>query len=129
MNIGELAKATGVSAKLIRHYESIGLISKASRSVSGYRNYNDSDVNILVFVKRARKLGFPIKEIKQLLGLWKNKGRSSKEVKALAIEHLKELEAKIVELQYMADTLKHLSKHCHGDDRPNCPIIDSLGSN
>ena len=126
MNIGELAKSTGVSAKLIRHYESIGLISKASRSTSGYRNYSENDVNILIFVKRSRNLGFPIKEIKQLLSLWKNKGRTSKEVKALATEHLKTLEEKIAELQYMVNTLKHLSKNCHGDDRPGCPILESL---
>jgi MerR family gold-responsive transcriptional activator of gol and ges genes len=126
MNIGELSKASGVSSKLIRHYESIGLISKASRSMSGYRQYGENDVHILRFIKRGRVLGFPMKEIKQLLGLWKNKGRSSKDVKALAISHLRILENKILELQEMADTLRHLSRNCHGDHRPSCPIIESL---
>lgn len=126
MNIGELAKTSGVNAKLIRHYESIGLISKASRTLSGYRQYNENDVHILRFIKRARTLGFPMKEIKQLLGLWRNKGRTSKEVKAMAVIHLRNLENKILELQEMADTLRHLSRNCHGDHRPDCPIIESL---
>lgn len=126
MNIGELSKESGVSAKLIRHYESIGLISKASRAASGYRQYSENDVHILRFVKRGRNLGFPMKEIKQLLGLWKNKGRSSKDVKALAVVHLQTLENKILELQEMADTLRHLSRTCHGDHRPECPIIENL---
>ena len=126
MNIGELSKASGVSAKLIRHYESIGLISKASRNVSGYRQYSENDIHILRFVKRGRILGFPMKEIKQLLGLWNNKKRSSKDVKALAVAHLRVLENKIIELQEMADTLRHLSKNCHGDHRPDCPIIENL---
>lgn len=126
MNIGELSKASGVSTKLIRHYESIGLISKATRNLSGYRQYSENDIHILRFVKRGRILGFSMKEIKQLLGLWKNKGRSSKDVKALALVHLKALENKIHELQEMAETLRHLSKNCHGDHRPDCPIIESL---
>lgn len=126
MNIGELSKASGVSAKLIRHYEAIGMIPKASRTRSGYRQYSENDVHILRFIKRGRGLGFPMKEIKQLLGLWKNKGRSSKDVKALAVVHLKSLENKILELQEMADTLRHLSRTCHGDNRPECPILESL---
>lgn len=126
MNIGELSKASGVSAKLIRHYESIGLISKASRTRSGYRQYGENDVHILRFIRRGRSFGFPMKEIKQLLGLWKNKGRSSKDVKALAVVHLRSLENKILELQEMADTLRHLSRNCHGDHRPDCPIIENL---
>jgi MerR family copper efflux transcriptional regulator/MerR family gold-responsive transcriptional activator of gol and ges genes len=126
MNIGELSKETGVSTKLIRHYEEIGLIPKAARSTSGYRKYSDNDVYVLRFIKRGRNLGFPMKEIKQLLGLWRNKGRSSKDVKALALSHLKNLDRKIHELQEMAETLRHLAKNCHGDNRPGCPIIDSL---
>lgn len=126
MTIGELAKQSGVNAKLIRHYESTGVISKATRSTSGYRQYSENDIHILRFVKRARNLGFPMKEIKQLLGLWKNKGRSSKDVKSLAVVHLRALENKILELQEMADTLRHLARTCHGDHRPDCPIIETL---
>lgn len=128
MNIGELSKASGVSTKLIRHYESIGLISKATRTRSGYRQYGENDVHILSFIRRGRNLGFPMKEIKQLLSLWKNKSRSSKDVKALAMAHLKNLEIKIAELQEMASTLRHLSMNCHGDHRPDCPIIVNLES-
>lgn len=126
MNIGEVAKASGVNAKLIRHYEAIGIIPKASRTDSGYRVYSDTDVNILTFVKHARSLGFSMKEIKKLVSLWRNKSRASSDVKALANTHIKEMEQKILELQEMVKTLKHLSKHCHGDDRPDCPILDGL---
>lgn len=126
MNIGDAAKASGVNAKLIRHYESIGIIPKASRSDSGYRMYSDADVNILSFVKRARNLGFSMKEIKKLVGLWRNKSRSSADVKNLALAHVKNMEQKILELESMVKTLKHLAKCCHGDSRPDCPIIDSL---
>ena len=126
MNIGELAKSSGVSAKLIRHYEDIGLISKAARSTSGYRQYSENDVHILKFVKRGRLLGFSMKEIKQLLSLWKNKTRSSKDVKSMAVQHLRTLENKILELQEMADTLRFLARNCHGDNRPDCPIIENL---
>lgn len=126
MNIGEVAKASGINAKLIRHYESIGIIPKASRTESGYRVYSDTDVNILSFVKHARSLGFSMKEIKKLVSLWRNKSRASSEVKALASSHIKEMEQKIAELQEMVKTLKHLSKNCHGDHRPDCPILDGL---
>lgn len=126
MNIGELAKSSGVNAKLIRHYESIGLIPKAKRTDSGYRSYTENDIHILRFVKRGRSLGFAMKEIKQLIGLWRNKTRASKEVKALAISHLRELETKILELQEMADTLRHLARTCNGDHRPDCPILKEL---
>lgn len=126
MNIGEAAKASGVNAKLIRHYESIGLIPKARRSVSGYRVYSETDVHILAFVKRARGLGFSMKEIKRLVDLWRNKKRASMEVKKLALSHIRSLETKISELQSMADTLKHLAKNCHGDERPDCPILENL---
>jgi len=126
MNISDAAKKSGVSDKLIRHYESIGLIPKAARSHSGYRIYRDADVHILTFVKRARKLGFSMKEIQKLISLWRNKSRASKEVKNLALAHLKDLDTKISELQGMANALRHLSSNCHGDDRPDCPILTDL---
>ncbi|MGZ3701759.1 MAG: Cu(I)-responsive transcriptional regulator, partial [Bdellovibrionota bacterium] len=126
MNIGELAKLSGVNAKLIRHYESLGIIPKAARSDAGYRVYRDTDVQFLTFVKRARGLGFSMKEIKKLVGLWRNKSRSSKEVKALALEHIKALELKIRETQLMAENLRRLASSCHGDTRPVCPILEDL---
>ncbi|MBX9768695.1 MAG: Cu(I)-responsive transcriptional regulator [Bdellovibrionales bacterium] len=128
MNIGEVAKLSGINAKLIRHYESIGIIPKASRAESGYRIYGDNDVNVLVFVKRARVLGFSMPEIKKLLGLWRNRSRASKDVKSLAFKHIEEMEAKIESLQKMVESLKHLTKNCHGDSRPDCPILDDLAS-
>lgn len=128
MNIGEASKKSGVSAKLIRHYESIGLIPKASRALSGYRTYSDREVNILKFVKRSRSLGFSMEEIKKLVSLWRNKKRTSQEVKKLATKHIDELEQKITELQSMVETLKHLAMNCHGDDRPDCPILDELAA-
>lgn len=126
MNIGEVAIASGVNAKLIRHYESIGLIPKVGRSAAGYRIYKESDIHILTFVKRARSLGFSMKEIKKLVSLWRNKSRASSEVKLMALAHVKMLEQKIEELKSMADTIRHLSKNCHGDHRPDCPILDDL---
>ena len=126
MNIGEIAKSSGVNAKLIRHYESIGLIPKAARTESGYRFYKESDVQFLRFIKRARGLGFSMKEIKTLLGLWRNKSRKSEDVKNLANKHIKELETKILEMQEMVDNLKALSHKCHGDSRPECPILKTL---
>jgi len=126
MTIGEAAKISGVNAKLIRHYESIGIIPKASRTDSGYRTYTETDVHILSFVKRSRTLGFSMKEIKKLVSLWRNKARASAEVKTLAIKHIEEMEKKILELQDMVKTLKHLSKNCHGDGRPDCPILNDL---
>ena len=126
MNIGELAKESGVNAKLIRHYEAIGLIPKASRTDAGYRIYSSTDVQFLRFIKRARGLGFSMKEIKKLIGLWRNKTRASKEVKALAQAHIRELETKISEMQEMAENLRKLAKNCHGDSRPDCPILTGL---
>lgn len=126
MNIGELSKISGVNAKLIRHYESIKLIPKATRTAAGYRKYSENDVHILRFIKRARSLGFSMKEIHKLIGLWRNRSRNSKDVKALAVKHLRELETKILELQEMADTLRHLAQTCHGDHRPDCPILSDL---
>jgi MerR family transcriptional regulator, copper efflux regulator len=128
MNIGEAAKISGVNSKLIRHYESIGIVPKASRSDAGYRTYTETDVHILSFVKRSRTLGFSMKEIKKLVSLWRNKSRASSEVKNLANKHIEEMEQKILELQSMVKTLKHLSKNCHGDGRPDCPILNDLAS-
>ena len=126
MNIGQAAKASGINAKLIRHYESIGIIPKASRTDAGYRVYSQDDVHTLSFVKRARSLGFPMKEIKKLVSLWRNRSRASSDVKALAQMHIKVLDTKIRELEEMRNTLKYLSSHCHGDHRPNCPILEGL---
>jgi len=128
MNIGEAARHSGVSAKMIRHYEGIGLIPKATRSYSGYRTYAASDVHTLRFVRQARSLGFSIKQIEQLLGLWRNQRRPSSKVKALAQEHIAELDARIVEMQAMKRTLQELAAHCHGDERPECPILDGLSA-
>ncbi|MFN3454025.1 MAG: Cu(I)-responsive transcriptional regulator [Pseudobdellovibrio sp.] len=126
MNIGEAAKVSGVNAKLIRHYESIGIVPKASRSESGYRVYSDNDVHTLTFVKRARRLGFSMKEIKKLVGLSRSLSRASADVKALALGHVKEMELKVEKLQSMIKTLRHLARNCHGDQRPDCPIIEGL---
>ena len=126
MNIGEAAKASGVNAKLIRYYESIGLIPEAGRTASGYRVYTPNDVNVLRFIKRARTLGFSIERIQLLVGLWQDRSRSSAEVKRVALDHVAELEAKITELRAMSDTLKELAQACHGDDRPDCPILRDL---
>ncbi len=126
MNIGALAKSSGVNAKLIRHYESIGLIPKASRSDSGYRVYSENDVQFLRFIRRARGLGFSMKEIKKLIGLWRSKNRASREVKALALSHVQDLEKKILEMQEMVHNLRLLARNCHGDSRPECPIIKNL---
>ena len=128
MNIGEAAKISGVNAKLIRHYESIGIIPKAIRSDAGYRTYSETEVHILSFVRRARSLGFSMKEIKKLVGLWRNKSRASSEVKNLAVKHIEEMEQKIYELQEMVKTLKHLAKNCQGNSRPDCPILNDLAS-
>lgn len=128
MNIGEAAAASGVNAKLIRHYESIGVIPKAQRTEAGYRVYTQNDVHVLTFVRRARDLGFSMKEIKKLVGLWRNKTRASAEVKALALKHVKELDQKISELEAMSKTLKQLARTCHGDQRPECPILETLAT-
>jgi Cu(I)-responsive transcriptional regulator len=126
MNIGEAASASGVSAKMIRYYESIGLIEPPARTEAGYRVYAGEDVHTLRFVKRARTLGFSIEETRELLALWHDKSRASADVKAFALKHIGELETKIAELQGMAQTLRHLARHCHGDHRPDCPILEDL---
>jgi MerR family transcriptional regulator, copper efflux regulator len=126
MTIGQAAKSSAVSAKMIRHYESIGLLPKAQRTESGYRLYDETDVHSLRFIQRARSLGFPLETIRTLLALWRNRRRSSAQVKDLAERHIADLERKIAEMQAMVRTLKHLAHHCHGDDRPDCPILDDL---
>lgn len=126
MNIGQAARASGVSAKMIRYYESIGLIGAALRSESGYRVYSPEEVHTLRFVKRARNLGFSIDETRDLLALWRDKSRASADVKRFALNHVEALEAKIAELQAMAGTLRHLAQTCHGDGRPDCPILADL---
>ncbi len=126
INIGEAAAVSGVSAKMIRHYEENGLIPKAGRTVAGYRVYRDSDVHVLRFVRRARDLGFSMREIETLLGLWQNRRRKSEDVKRLALKHVAELDAKIGELQAMRKTLMDLVHCCHGDHRPDCPILEDL---
>ena len=128
VNIGEAAKASGVSAKMIRHYESIGLLPAAGRTHSGYRTYTESDLHRLRFVKRARNLGFSIKQIEDLLALWGDRRRSSAKVKALTQKHIAELEARIAEMQAMKQALQHLAHQCHGDERPDCPIIEELAA-
>jgi Cu(I)-responsive transcriptional regulator len=123
MNIGEAAKATGISAKMIRYYEEIGLVRPASRTDANYREYDARQVNELHFIKRGRSLGFSMAEITQLLSLWRDRERPSREVKAIADRHVAELDGRIAEMQAMADTLRHLSHCCAGDDRPDCPIL------
>lgn len=125
-NIGEASGLTGVSAKMIRHYEGIGLIPAANRTFANYRLYNDADIHRLRFIKRSRNLGFSMKQIQALLGLWNDPGRASAQVKKLAKAHADELAQKIRELQSMQRTLENLARHCHGDSRPDCPILDDL---
>lgn len=127
-NIGEAADATGISAKMIRYYESIGLIPKATRTFAGYRVYGPDDLHTLRFIRRARDLGFSIEQIKTLLSLWQHR-RPSAEVKRVALGHIAELEEKIRSLDGMRRTLVHLVENCHGDHRPTCPIIDELAGN
>ena len=126
MNIGQASGASGVTAKMIRHYESVGLFPAAKRTESGYRQYGARDVNTLRFIRQARDLGFSLEQIRELLSLWQNRRRPSRQVKALAQAHIKELEEKLQELQTMKATLEHLVHCCHGDDRPDCPIIETL---
>ena len=125
-NIGEAAAATGVSAKMIRHYEEIGLIPPASRTFANYRLYAEADLHRLRFIRRARGLGFPMKQIAALLALWNDQHRASAEVKRLAQAHADELGAKIRDMEAMRRTLLDLGKRCHGNDRPDCPILDDL---
>lgn len=125
MNIGQAAAGSGVSAKMIRHYEAIGLI-EAARSDNGYRVYDARDVAVLRFIRHARDLGFPLEDVRRLLALWRDRGRASAEVKRLALAHVAALETKADSLRSMASSLRHLADHCHGDDRPDCPILEDL---
>jgi MerR family copper efflux transcriptional regulator len=126
MNIGEAAAASGISAKMLRYYESIGLISPVLRSPAGYRTYGDREVETLRFVRRARDFGLPMDRVKLLVGLWQDASRPSREVKKLALEQVAELEAKIGELTAMKESLADLAHHCRGDSRPDCPILRDL---
>ena len=125
-NIGDAAALTGVSAKMIRHYESIGLIPPANRTFANYRLYSEADLHRLRFIRRGRSLGFSMKQIQELLGLWSDPRRASAQVKKLAQAHAAELGQKVREMQAMQRTLEQLARHCHGDDRPACPILDDL---
>ncbi len=126
MQIGEASAASGVSAKMIRYYEDIGLIPSATRKDSGYRLYVEPDVHRLRFIHRARELGFPVERIRDLLRLWNDRKRPSREVKKLAAQYIAELEAQITRMQGLRDTLKHLADACDGDSRPHCPILHDL---
>ena len=126
IHIGAAAKASGVSAKMIRYYEEIDLIPPAARTGAGYRTYGADDIATLRFIRRARDLGFGLPEIETLLGLWRNRRRSSKDVKRIATEHAADLQRRIDEMRAMQRTLQHLAHCCHGDERPDCPILDDL---
>ena len=126
MNIGEVAEASGVSAKMVRYYEAIGLIPAAPRTEAGYRTYSDVDMHVLKFIGRARDLGLPMEKIKRLVALWKDRSRSSRDVKQMALEHVAELRRKALELTAMADTLQELADRCSGSKRPDCPILKDL---
>lgn len=126
MRIGVAAQRSGVSAKSIRHYESIGLLRPAEREANGYRAYSEVDVHELRFIKRARTLGFPIERIRELLSLWRDHRRPSRRVRSLALAHLQMLEGRIAATEAMAAALRHLIEACRGDHRPNCPILEDL---
>jgi MerR family copper efflux transcriptional regulator len=127
MNIGQAASASGVTAKMIRYYESIALIRPGRRTDAGYRTYGDDDLQTLRFIKRARTLGFSLEQIRDLLSLWQDAGRASADVKRIALGHVEELDARIAELTQMRDTLSRLAVSCHGDASPECPILEDLG--
>lgn len=126
MNIGEVAKSTGLPTKTIRYYESVGLIDPPARSAGNYRRYDDRHVATLRFIQHARNLGFSVKEVASLVALWRDKRRASADVRRLATAHLAEIDARIAELGRMRQTLQHLVERCHGDHRPDCPILDEL---
>lgn len=128
MKIGQASAESGVSQRMIRHYEKIGLMAPAARRDSGYRDYDERDLHLLKFIGRARDLGFSIEEIRKLLGLWHDRSRASADVKALALARADELGRKARELESMRRALQQLAAHCHGDDRPDCPILDDLGA-
>ena len=126
MNIGEAAALSGVSAKMMRHYESLGLLPHVARTEAGYRQYADKEVHTLRFIRRARELGFSMAEIRELLKLWQDRRRASADVKRIALAHVADLERRMFELNAMKQTLQHLAATCHGDRRPDCPILDDL---
>ena len=126
MNIGQASRATGVSTKMIRYYESVGLIRPADRTDSNYRDFGERDINELRFIRRSRDLGFSVDEIGRLLSLWRDHDRPSREVKAIAEKHVADLDARIAQMQQMADALRGLAECCVGDDRPDCPILVDL---
>ena len=128
MNIGQASKRSGVSAKMIRYYETTGLIGRARRLESGYRSYDEADVHTLGFIHRARDLGFSVEQISELLALWRDQGRASAQVKDMALGHVVALKRKISHLKQMVQTLTVLADHCGGDDRPECPILEDLAS-
>jgi MerR family copper efflux transcriptional regulator len=128
MNIGEASKQSAVSAKMIRHYESLGLLPKVPRTASGYRVYDEASVHTLRFIRRSRDLGFDMKEIDALLGLWRNRRRASADVKRIASAHAADLQRRIDEMQAMKRTLEHLAHCCQGDARPECPILEDLAA-
>jgi Cu(I)-responsive transcriptional regulator len=128
MNIGQAAKASGVSAKMIRYYEETGLVTAAERSEKGYRLYTEKDVHTLRFIRRARDLGFTVEGISELLALWRDRGRHSADVKQMALGHVTALRRKITELEEMAAALQTLADCCAGDDRPDCPILKDLAA-
>lgn len=128
MNIGEAAAASGVSAKMIRYYEEVGLIAPAGRSAAGYRRYAGADVQTLQFLRRARSLGFSVAQMRELLALWRDENRASGDVKRLALAHAAQLEEKAQAIAEMSRALRHLAERCGGDNRPDCPIIDGLAT-
>jgi len=126
LDIGRASKASGVSVKMIRHYEAIGLLKNVARTNANYRVYSESDVHILRFIRRARTLGFAMQDIRQLLALWQNRMRTSSSVKKIAASHMQDLKRRIAEMQSMVATLEHLTHNCHGDGRPECPILEEF---
>ena len=128
MNISEAAERSGVSAKMIRYYESVDLLKQAARRDNGYRDYGDADVSVLQFIRRTRDLGFSLDEVGTLLALWRDRKRPSREVKRLAETHIADLERRMKEMRAVLRTLRDLALHCHGDDRSDCPILDDLAT-
>jgi MerR family transcriptional regulator, copper efflux regulator len=126
VNIGDAARLSGVSAKMVRHYESLGLLPRVARTDGGYRQYSEPDVHTLRFIKRARDLGFSMEEIGELVGLWQNRRRASANVRRVAQKHAEDLAQRIAAMQEMQKTLRHLIHCCHGDERPECPILEEL---